>query len=85
MRQNNNARGNPYTSDREYYFNDSYNTEDSQKETVDYLPEGNVLIQQMNKTETETFALGLFDSGSTTPLLNQRALPVGIIPLVGPP
>ena len=72
---------------QEHYLNESYDIEETRVDgTVNYLPEGNVLLCQINETITHTFALCLFDSGSTTNLLNQRALPVGITPLVlGPP
>ncbi len=83
----NHSGGNPYMYQQEHYLNESYDIEETRVDgTVNYLPEGNVLLCQINETITHTFALCLFDSGSTTNLLNQRALPVGITPLVlGPP
>ncbi len=49
----------------------------------DAFPEGNILIKMMNGRAVNTFALCLLDSGSTVTLLNQRALPSGVIPKVG--
>ena len=50
---------------------------------TDYLPEGNVLIRRLNDIDVDTFGLCLFDSGSTTTLMNQRALPRTVKPRVG--
>jgi len=50
---------------------------------TDYLPEGNVLIRRLNDIKVDTFGLCLFDSGSTTTLMNQRALPRIVKPRVG--
>lgn len=50
-----------------------YNNEDN--DIIDYLPEGSILIQILNDTDADLYALCLFDSGSTNPLINQRLLP----------
>lgn len=41
----------------------------------DYLPEGSVLIQTLNNTRADLYALCLFDLDSTNMLINQQSLP----------
>ena len=83
--QANNNNRNPYTdygnNNFGSYVCETYDNE-GEKEN-DFLPEGNILIKTINGKPANTFALCLFDSGSTVTLMNQRALPPGITPKVG--
>ena len=63
------------------YAVETYINEDKMKK--DYLPEGSVLVQSLNDDEVDLFGLGLFDSGSTTTLINKRSVPPNVVPKVG--
>ncbi len=79
----NNTTYNPYTYNGGSYVCETYNDERQQDNQEDHLPEGNILIKNINGTQVDTFALCLFDSGSTVTLFNERALPLGVKPKVG--
>ena len=75
---NNNNSGNYYQGQ---YVVETYANEN--KLQKDFLPEGSVLIQALNAVEVHLFGLGLFDSGSTTTLINKRSVPSCVSPMVG--
>ena len=50
----------------------------------DYLPEGNLVIRWLNGKTISLYGLCLFDSGSTSTLINERAIPPGVTPKQGP-
>lgn len=50
-----------------------YNYEN--EEIIDHLPEGLILIQSLNDIQADLHALCLFNSGSSSTLINQHALP----------
>ena len=50
-----------------------------------YLRVANILIKKLNNTEVHLFALCLYNSGSTSTLLNEQAIPQGIIAKIGLP
>ena len=56
-----------------YYIQDK--KEVVSKKANDWIPEGSVSIHKMNGIDTNFFGLCLFDSGSTSTLLNRRAIP----------
>ena len=68
-----------------YYLNEVHQVSDNQKEELDYSPEGYVYLDKMNGNDTHLHCLGLFDSGSTTTLLNKRAIPRSVEPMLGHP
>ncbi len=78
---NNNQR-NRYFS-RDTYFNECHNNDSSNQQ--DFLPEGTILIKQLNGVQVDLFGLCLFDSGSTCTLFNSRALPASVSPKLGEP
>ena len=57
-------------------FVEIYNYEN--KEIINHLLEGFILIQSLDNIRTDLHVLCLFDSGSTSMLINQRALPPSI-------
>ena len=54
-----------------------------ENEIEDHLSEGSILVQLLNDTNTDLYALCLFDSGSTNSLINQRSLPPFIQAKIG--
>ena len=67
---------------RENYYV-SYNTNKITIEEEDFLPEGTMLIKILNKQTVALFGLCLFDSGSTSMLMNERAIPHFVKPFIG--
>ena len=65
-----------YQTREKYYI--SHKTESDKKIDEDYLPEGTMIIRTMNGKEVSLFGLALFDSGSTSTLINERAIPHAI-------
>ena len=62
-------------------FVESYYYE--KQDIIDHLPEGHILIQSLNNKDVHLHALCLYDSGSTSTLINQRAVPPTIIAKIG--
>ena len=58
-------------------FVEIYNYE-YKEEIIDHLPGGSILIQSLNNIRADLHALCLFDSDSTSTLINQHALPPAI-------
>ena len=71
--------------DRQYNnrtFYVSYNTT-ANTQVNDYLPEGNMSLHSLNGSVVSLFGLYLFDSGSTSTLINERAVPPQVHPKFG--
>ena len=66
-----------------YYV--SYNTDKVIKEEdTNFLPEGTMVIKTLNKKSVAPFGLCLFDSGSTSTLINERVISHHVDPKIGP-
>ena len=65
------------------YFVQTYNNEEICNH--DFFPEYNILIKKLNDVDVHLFALCLYDSGSTSTLINEQAIPHGIIAKNGMP
>ena len=77
----NNDNGNNTNYYQGQYVVESYNQE--KVGTQDYLPEGSILIKELNDKTVNLFGLCLFDSGSTTTLINKRSVPPAVVPSRG--
>ena len=72
----------------EYYFNEIHQVKKKMKqssEAINYSPEGYTRLEGMNGITANLHCLGLFDSGSTSTLLNKRSLPEDVQPQTGHP
>ncbi len=81
-RYENNSQRHRYFN-RDTYFNECHNNDSNDQQ--DFLPEGTILIKQLNGVQVDLFGLCLFDSGSTCTLFNSRALPASVSPKLGEP
>ena len=67
------------------YYVSCYNTDEVTNENEDdFLPEGTMVIKTLNKKSIVLYGLCLFDSGSTSTLINERVIPHHVTPEVGP-
>ena len=66
---------------REQYYV-SHNTDDNNSHE-DHLPEGTISVRSLNGTVVALFGLCLFDSGSTSTLINERTVPPQVKPKQG--
>ena len=78
-----NSGNNNRPTDRYENYYVSHNTE-AKENQEDHLPEGNLFIRRLNDTLTSLYGLCLFDSGSTSTLINERAIPPTVAPKQGP-
>ena len=78
-----NPNVNSYYQGQDNYVCEAFANEKDETMKIDYLPEGNILLRYLNDAPVDAFGLCLFVSGSTTTLLNQRALPNNITPRMG--
>ena len=76
-------RSNYYTNEDNYYVS-SHNTNDTEI-TDDHLTEGTCNIGSLNDEPTNLFVLCLFDSGSSSTLINDGAMSITIKPHLGDP
>ena len=69
-------------SERDNYYV-SHNTSTTNNNHQDHLPEGTLSIRTLNGSPVSLFGLCLFDSGSTSTLINERAVPPTVKPKQG--
>ena len=77
-----NSGNNNRPTDRYENYYVSHNTE-AKENQEDHLPEGNLFIRRLNDTLTSLYGLCLFDSGSTSTLINRHAIPPNVAPKQG--
>ena len=63
----------------------SHSTSTSDSDHRDYLPEGSLSVRKLNDSPVSLFGLCLVDSGSTSTLINERAVPPNVKPRLGDP
>ena len=67
----------------EHYYTSHSADAKNDNDNKDHLPEGNLTVRFLNETPVSLFGLALFDSGSTSTLINERAVPPNIEPRLG--
>ena len=83
-----NPTRNPHKQRRyEYHLNETHQIKKMKQssESIDHSPEGYAILEGMNGSTANLHCLGLFDSGSTSTLLNKRAIPKDVQPQTGHP
>ena len=80
---NNSGKKNNRPTDRyeNYYVSHNREVKETQE---DHLLEGNLFIRKLNGSPTSLYGLCLFDSGSTSTLIDERAIPPNVAPKQGP-
>ena len=78
------SNSNYQNNDNNYYYVSYNNDEQDNDQDDDYLPEGTMSIKELNDKPVALFGLCLFDSGSTSTLINERAIPPTVVPKIGP-
>ena len=70
---------------REHYYVSHSTTTTDDNNHQDHLPKGTLSIRMLNGSPVSLFGLCLFDSGSTSTLINEHVVPPEVKPRFGDP